>query len=372
MSSTPTGPRLSFLTPAYRTEEYLRDTIASVLNQTNPDWELVVVDNGNSDTIASIVRLFEHDARVRLVRQENRGYVGGVMAAAAVARGDFLCVLDSDDRVVPEFAATVLEFLDAHPTVDAVGCDAYQVLDGDDVPTPQSYLESIGSPAPPPGGDVLTVEDVLGGRVPYYTGAVRRAAWDAVGGYGPGLEDVDESVLIWLRLARDFDVRLLPDRLGLYRVRDRSLSRDPEKIEEFERALIGTFETFAEESGDPHHRSVAQRPVRRLRYHQALRRARWAFLGGDIPAARGFARDAYRQQAGLRSGAVVVLLQLPPGLLARIYPLKQRLADAVHRGRQRVLGLRSARRPVAGADTGPDGLQSRREPPERQRSGVGG
>ena len=120
VSSTEARPRLSFLTPAYRTEAYLPDTIASVLRQTNPNWELIVVDNGNSDAIASIVRSFADDPRVRLVRQENRGYAGGVMAAAAVARGDYFCVLDSDDEVMPEFAATVLDVLDA-PSVRGRG-----------------------------------------------------------------------------------------------------------------------------------------------------------------------------------------------------------------------------------------------------------
>ncbi|WP_369255713.1 glycosyltransferase family 2 protein [Geodermatophilus amargosae] len=354
MSPAGGRPRLSFLTTAYRTEDYLAGTIASVLAQTHPAWELVVVDNGNSDTIASIVRRSSRDERVRLVRQENRGYRGGVMAAAAVACGDHLCVLDSDDEVMPEFTATVLDHLDAHPSVAAVGCDAQLVLDGDERPALRSYLESLGSRPPADGGDVLTVEDVLGGRVPYYTGAIRRDAWEAVGGYEPGVEDVDESVLIWLRLARDFEVHLLPDRIARYRVRDGSLSRDPGKLEEFERSLIRTFEVFAEQSGDPQHRSIAQTPVRRLRYHRALRRARWSFVDGDVDAARRLVRYAHAQRATLRAGAVLLLLHLPSGLLTRLHPLQQRLAEGGHRARQRILGWGSPlwlpARPGSGRD----------------------
>jgi glycosyltransferase involved in cell wall biosynthesis len=364
-------PRLSFLTPAYRTEEYLPATVSSVLAQTDPAWELVVVDNGNSDEIASIVRSFADDPRVRLVRQENQGYRGGVMAAAAVARGDYFCVLDSDDEVMPEFTATVLGFLEAHPSVDAVGCDAHLVLDGDERPSLRSYLQSIGSRPPAEGGDVLTVEDVLGGRVPYYTGAISKQAWRAVGGYDPGVDDVDESVLIWLRLARDFDVRLLPDKLARYRVRDRSLSRDPDKVEDFESSLIRTFEVFAEKSGDPGHQRIAQEPVRRLRYHQALRRARWAFVDGDIEAARRLARDARAQRATLRVGAVLLLLHLPPGLLGRLYPLKQRLAEGGHRARQRILGWGSPRWLPVRARSGPDGAELRRQLRQGERGGVG-
>jgi glycosyltransferase involved in cell wall biosynthesis len=360
VTSTDRRPRLSFLTPAYRTEAYLAATIQSVLAQTDPDWELVVVDNGNADSIASIVERYAADPRVRLVRQENKGYRGGVMAAAAAARGDWFCVLDSDDEVLPDFAATVLRFLDTHPSAAAVGCDAHLVRDGDERPSWQSYLDSIGSRPPKEGGDLLTVEEVLGGRVPYYTGAVRRDAWEAVGGYEPGVDDVDESVLIWLRLADRFEVYLLPDKLARYRVRDRSLSRDPDKVEDFESSLIRTFEAFAQQSGDPRRLAAAQAPARRLRYYQALRRARWAFLDGDVAAARRFAREARAQRDTWRARAIVLLLQVAPGVLLRAHPLKQQVQRRGHRARQRILGWGSVLwLPVRrrGADAGQRGRQ---------------
>lgn len=337
MATTEQRPRLSFLTPAYRTEAYLADTIASVLTQTSTEWELVVVDNGNSEAIASIVHSFD-DGRIGLVRQENRGYTGGVMAAEAVARGDYICVLDSDDQLMPEFAKTMLDYLDAHPEVDALGCDAHVFLDEDGRPLGRGYLRSIGSRIPSPKGDVLTVDQVLGGRVPYYTGAIRQAAWRAVGGYQPGVEGVDESVLIWLRLASDFEVRLLPDRLAMYRVRKESLSRDADKVEEFESSLIRTFEMFAEKSEDPRQAQVVEAPLRRLRYHQALRRARWAFRDGDVPSSRRFARDAFAQRHTLRAGAILLLLKLSPWLLRSLYPFKQWLAHTVRRARKRIRG----------------------------------
>jgi hypothetical protein len=259
------------------------------------------------------------------------------MAAAAVAHGDYFCVLDSDDLLMPQFAKTMLRYLHAHPQVDAVGCDAHLFFDGEERHYGRGYLRSIGSRSPSPNGDVLTVDQVLSGRVPYYTGAIRQAAWRAVGGYQPGVEDVDESVLIWLRLTSDFEVRLLPDKLARYRVREESLSRDPEKVEEFECSLIRTFETFGVSSTDPRHAHVVETPIRRLRYHQALRRARGAFGDGDIPASRRFARDALAQKHTLRAGAIVLLLHLSPGLLRSAYPVKQWLGQAARRASHRIL-----------------------------------
>jgi hypothetical protein len=285
-----------------------------------------------------------------------------------VARGDYFSVLDSDDEVMPEFTATVLDFLDDHPSVNAVGCDAHMVRDGDERPSRQSYFQSIGCRPPAEAGDVLTVDEVLAGRVPYYTGAISKGAWRAVGGYEPGLES---DVLSWLRLASAFEVRLLPDKLGRYRVREESVSRRPDKVEEFESSLIRTFETFAAQSGDPRHLAIVQTPVRRLRYHQALRRARWAFVDGDIEAARQHAREAREARATLRAAAIVVVLELSPRLLTRIHPLKQQVAEGGHRARQRILGWGSVHWLPARPRSHPDGTQRRRQLREWQRTRVG-
>ena len=70
-------PLFSFLTTAYRTEKYVAETIESVLAQTRDDWELIVVDNGNSDEMAHIVEQYTSDARITLVRQVNKVSAAG-------------------------------------------------------------------------------------------------------------------------------------------------------------------------------------------------------------------------------------------------------------------------------------------------------
>ena len=319
-------PRFSFLTTAYMTESYLAETIESVLAQSSPDWELVVVDNGNSNAMAAIVKFYANDSRIKLIRQVNQGYAGGFMAAAAVASGAYVCPLASDDLLMPDYVETMGKFLDAHPEVDAVGCDAYMFFDGEQRSFGRGYLRSIGEKAPPIGGERLTVNDVLGGRVPYYGGAIRREAWDAVGGYAPGVPDVEVDVLSWLRLALDFHVHLLPNRLARCRVRADSVSRHPQNRENFERRMIGTFEGFATASGRPEHLVAVEPMLRRFKYHQALRRARWSLLEGDISSARRFSREAYAQKHTFRAAIAICLLTLSPRLLIAVHPLKQHIA----------------------------------------------
>lgn len=320
-------PRFSFLIPAYQTEQYLRGTLDSVLSQTCGDWESIVVDNGNSDAMAAIVGEYTTDPRIKLIRHENRGYAGGVTSAAEQATGRYLCVLDSDDQLMPGFCTEVGKLLDSDPAIDAVGVDAYRFRDeGENLLV--GYLRSIGVKRPDPSKR-LTMADVLGGFVPYYTAAIRRETWDAVGGYNPGIPDVDESVVIWVRMVGQHDVRVLPDRLARYRLRRDSLSRDSASVEIFEEELERSFTVLP--PSDPAEAAALDSTLSRIRYWKNVRRGRTAFLAGDDLTAREAAFAAFGQRRTFRSGAIVLSVLVAPALMRRVHPIKQRaVATLVH------------------------------------------
>ncbi|MFI5783594.1 glycosyltransferase family A protein [Nocardia sp. NPDC051570] len=320
----PSVPTFSFLTTAYKTEAYLPDTIDSVVAQTIPDWELVVVDNGMSDEIAAIVHRYGDDGRIRLVRQENKGYDGGVMAAATNATGRYLVVLDSDDLVMPTFCAAIQRTLDTDPRIDAVGCDAFRFDDsGADLPV--GYYRSTNVKQRPDPTRRLTLTDLLGGLVPYYTAAIRREVWDAVGGYDRGDAELHESVVIWIRMVRSYDIRILPQRLARFRLRSDSLTRDPEKVEAFMTELERSFAWAA--PTEPEEKAALDRTLRTFRYWVLLRRAQQAFLAGDDKGARRSARDAFAQRRTMRAAAIIASVTMFPALLRRIHPIKQQVSE---------------------------------------------
>jgi glycosyltransferase involved in cell wall biosynthesis len=176
-SASVSVPLVSFLTTVYGTEDYLPTTIESVLAQTSPDWEMVIVDNGLSSSVVEIVSRYAHDGRIRLIRQENRGYRGGVTAAAVAASGRYLSVLDSDDKIMPSFVSAMADVISAEPGIDAVGCDAVMFNDAEQAHLPLGYLASLGVRWQPRyASQRLTLSDALAGLIPYYTGIVRRDA----------------------------------------------------------------------------------------------------------------------------------------------------------------------------------------------------
>ncbi|MHA6616954.1 glycosyltransferase family 2 protein [Pseudonocardia sp. DLS-67] len=316
-------PAFSILCSAYQCEAYLAETIESVVAQTMPDWELIVVDNGPSDEIADIVRRYTGDPRVRLVRQQNRRLIGGIAAAVEASSGRYLVPLDSDDLLAPTFCRRMAEVLDDRPEIDVLSCDARVFRDGDDDLAGSFLRRRFGLE------HRITLADMIGGHdvIPYFA-AFRRAAWEAAGGYAAGT-DLVEDIALYLRLiVAGRDIRVLPECLTRYRLRDDSASRDPTGVEAFEAACERVYTAAAVESGDGATLVLLDRRLRGFRYRQALRRARWAFLNGDVAGARAAARVAFAARRTLRSTAVVVGVTVAPGALRVIRPVKQRLSRA--------------------------------------------
>jgi hypothetical protein len=112
------APVVSVVMAAYNGAAFIRDTIESVLAQTMPDLEVVVVDDCSKDDTAAVVEAIT-DPRVRLIRAPaNGGPAVARSLAMAHARGRFIAGLDQDDLCRPDRFAQQLAYLDAHP--DAV------------------------------------------------------------------------------------------------------------------------------------------------------------------------------------------------------------------------------------------------------------
>ena len=94
-------PLVSILVAAYNAERWIAETLTSATEQTHPDVEVVVVDDGSTDGTLAVARRFE-GPRVRVIAQENRGACAARNRAFAEAQGDLIQFLDADDVLHPE------------------------------------------------------------------------------------------------------------------------------------------------------------------------------------------------------------------------------------------------------------------------------
>ena len=116
------NPKISVIIPAYNARKFIGEAIESVLNQTFPAHEIIVVDDGSTDGTEEFVKNLFKD-KVRLIQQENKGMGAARNAGIQVATGNIFQFLDADDLLLPNKFEIQLDFWRRNPEFDIVYCD---------------------------------------------------------------------------------------------------------------------------------------------------------------------------------------------------------------------------------------------------------
>ncbi len=110
-----TSPTFSVIVPVYNVEEYVAECLDSALAQTYRDFEILVIDDGSTDGSSAIIeRYAAKDARIRIIRQQNRGLSCARNVGVASAKGHYCLFLDSDDVIHPQLLEICHHFLRKH------------------------------------------------------------------------------------------------------------------------------------------------------------------------------------------------------------------------------------------------------------------
>ena len=276
--TSPAAPAVSVIVPTYDRLALLRETMASVLEQTFGDLELIVVDDGSTDGTAEHVRAMT-DPRVRLVALPHGGNVSRALnAGVAASRARWLCVLGSDDVWLP----TKLE-RQMRETLEAGARWSY---------TRYELMTAAGAPAPFRSGGSAAVSgwiarplltDELG--VTLCAVMMERSLIDEAGGFREQFrfrQDYDLVVRMALRApAHAVDASLVRAREHAGRTTTRT------RPEEVLLHHADVFHTLANEVGDPELQRIARRNAAALLTAAGKRLVR---RGSLWRAARCFAR----------------------------------------------------------------------------------
>ena len=112
-----TSPKFSVIIPAYNNADFLGDAIQSVLDQTSPDFEIIVVNDASPDHTPEVIGQF-HDPRIKYITHEiNRGLAAARNSGMRASSGEYIALLDGDDFFHPEKLRLHFEFLEKHPEV---------------------------------------------------------------------------------------------------------------------------------------------------------------------------------------------------------------------------------------------------------------
>lgn len=115
------NPLVSIGMPVYNCEATVAEAIASILNQTFKEWELIVIDDGSTDETFQIAQQFS-GPRVRVIRGDsNKHLPARLNEAVFMARGKYFARMDGDDISYPDRLRKQIDFLEIHPEVDLLG-----------------------------------------------------------------------------------------------------------------------------------------------------------------------------------------------------------------------------------------------------------
>lgn len=224
---------VSVIVPAFGMEKYLDDCLKSVVAQTSPNWECIVVDDASPDRSGAIAEEWaRRDYRIRVVHNAKNMYLSnarniGIMAS----KGEYILPLDADDMLDPAALAVSVAELETNRAADIVYGNVKFVDDDGQTPTVYGKQWEPGYSGWPSSWDWSFEEQLQGKNLLPYCSMYRRKVWESTGGYR-GRSRTAEDAEFWLRAASyGFQpVKLLQGPRGtpttlIYRNREGSMSR---------------------------------------------------------------------------------------------------------------------------------------------------
>lgn len=208
MTST---PRLTVAMSVYNNGPYVGAAIDSILAQSFGDFEFLIVNDGSTDESAAVIDArAATDSRIRVIHQENRGFIASLNRMFAEARSPWIARMDGDDVSHPERIERQVAFIEAHPDHGVVSCSA-------------DLIGPDGKPLDKPGGEKpLTHEAVFanlesGPLINHNAALMARDPVIAVGGYRAAYRHCEDYDL-WLRLIDHTRFANLLEDLVSYRI----------------------------------------------------------------------------------------------------------------------------------------------------------
>ena len=267
-------PKISVIIPAYNAESFLSATIDSVLDQTAPPYEVILVDDGSTDGTAEIARAYGD--RILYHHRENGGVAEALNTGIGLSQGEYITVLGADDVLRPGSIATRAAALDRYPGAAFVHGGAYEIDENSTILRLRGKRAGELSCEP----SERAFKRLLGGNhIVCSTVMARRQHLLATGGFNQAFVP-GEDWAVWLHMASRGDVAYIPTPVADYRIHQSSLvARLPFEAYEaaHERMLGEMFQGDAFGQGAARSRAYAAHH-RRMALTAAYLRKRRSFL----------------------------------------------------------------------------------------------
>lgn len=307
-------PEVSIIIPAYNSAAYIGEALESVFEQTYDRFEVIVVNDGSSDT-ADLERVLNRfPSKLRYIKQENRGAAAARNAGLHAARGELVAFLDADDAYLPTFLDKQVQLLE-RSKADVVYSDA--LLFGDSPVAGQTFMKLQGA-----SGDITT-ERLLSVKASIQTSTVvaRKAQIFRVGLFDESLRRGQDFEL-WFRLAKaGMRFACQPAFLTKYRVVTTGLSGGVISMLQRTLTVLEAIEARYELTAGE--KAALELTRKKTQRQLAVETGKEKLLTRDIAGARQAFAEARKVDTGWKLVLISVGLSIAPFLLCRMYQRRE-------------------------------------------------
>ena len=229
-------PKISVVLPVFNGQNYLAESLQSILNQSYANLEILVIDDGSTDKSAEIVRGYK-DNRISLIQNEkNLGLITSLNKGLKLASGEFIARMDADDIAMPTRFEKQIAYLKANPEIAI--CGTRYVTSGSKHPV---------SPPLPTTHDEIRVTLIFRSAMAHPTVMIRRSVLLQNNISYNELYPSAEDYKLWTDLALCTRLGNLDEALLKYRVHEQQITQT--KTEQKEKSLMTTQSTFLHSLG---------------------------------------------------------------------------------------------------------------------------
>lgn len=187
--------KVSFILPAYNAEATIKEALDSLSAQTFDDFEVLVFDDGSSDSTASIVNeASKNDSRIKLVGNKKVGLIEALNQSIDISKAPYIARMDADDICRPTRLEKQVQFLDSNPDISLVSCKIHCFPDSlveNGMRRYEDWLNTLITP------DQIATDIFVESPLCHPSVTMRRQAFDLTGGY---IDDGNpEDYGLWLR-----------------------------------------------------------------------------------------------------------------------------------------------------------------------------
>ena len=195
---------VSVIVPVYNGERFLRESIESILNQQYKEIEIIIVDDGSTDSSSNIAKTFK---TIRYIYQDNLGPAAARNTGIDVSKGEFIAFLDSDDIWFPSKLSTQIDYLNKNPDTGFVFAHRRMIVENN-IDKPPWYKEHLFDNDSP----VLCASALL----------ARKNVFNQVGTYNSDFRFGENAE--WLTRTKDAGIKMvvLPETLLEQRLHDKN------------------------------------------------------------------------------------------------------------------------------------------------------